>query len=111
MNFLLSDNRLVYAGLFPQDDLVDQNFGLRKSIAHSQLYEKDEEYIKTDFLKDTYDILIKAHHERRLSSPYSPLDTRQSTNKQEDDTHVQSLTGTSQTEKRPSIKKRLDPQK
>jgi hypothetical protein len=58
-------------------------------------------------LRDTYDIMIKAHYERKLLRPYSPLDTRQSTNKQ-DDTHVQSLTGTSQTEKRPSVQKQTD---
>ncbi len=70
------------------------------------MYEKDEEYIRTDMLKDTYDIMLKAHRERKLLRPYSPLDTRQSADKQDDDTHVQSLTGTSNTEKRPSIKKR-----
>ncbi len=67
--------------------------------------------MKTDFLRDTYDVLLKAHRERKLLRPYSPLDSRQSTNKQEDDTHVQSLTGTSQTEKRPPVKKRPDDQK
>lgn len=59
-------------------------------------------------LRDTYDIMLKAHHERKLLRPYSPLDTRQSTNQRDDDTHVQSLTGTSATEKRPSIKKRTE---
>jgi hypothetical protein len=57
-------------------------------------------------LRDTYDVMIKAHHERKLSRPYSPLNARQLINKQEDDTHVQSLTGTSNMEKRPSVKKR-----
>jgi len=57
-------------------------------------------------LKDTYDVMIKAYQERKLSRPYSPLDTRQLANKQEDDTHVKSLTGTSNTEKRLSINKR-----
>jgi hypothetical protein len=86
---------------------VDQNYGLRKAIAHSQLYEKDEEYIKTDMLRDTYDVMIKAQRERKLLRPYSPLDARQTApKKEEDDTHVQSLTGTSTTEKRPPIKKR-----
>jgi hypothetical protein len=57
-------------------------------------------------LRDTYDIMIKAHRERKLSSPYSPLDNRQLANKKDDDTHVKSLTGTSNMEKRPLIKKR-----
>jgi hypothetical protein len=56
-------------------------------------------------LRDTYDVMIKAYHERKLSRPYSPLDRRQLANKQDDDTHVKSLTGTSNTEKRPPIKK------
>ncbi|CAM4809949.1 unnamed protein product [Rotaria magnacalcarata] len=108
-NFLLSDNRLVYAGFFPQHDLVDQNYGLRKAIAHSQLYEKDEEYIKLDMLKDTYDVMLKVHRERKLLRPYSPLAKQESPFKQDDGTNVQSLTGTSNEEKRPSMKK-TDPQ-
>ncbi|CAF5186204.1 unnamed protein product, partial [Rotaria magnacalcarata] len=108
-NFLLSDNRLVYAGFFPQHDLVDQNYGLRKAIAHSQLYEKDEEYIKLDMLKDTYDVMLKVHRERKLLRPYSPLAKQESPFKQDDGTNVQSLTGTSNAEKRPSMKK-TDPQ-
>ncbi|CAF0734572.1 unnamed protein product [Rotaria sp. Silwood1] len=109
-NFLLTDNRLVYAGFFPQKDLTDQNYGLRKAIAHSQLYEKDEEYIKKDLLKDTYDVMLKAHRERKLLRPYSPLSRRESSVKQDDDTNVQSLTGTSNMEKRPSIKNRDQPE-
>lgn len=90
----------MYAGFYPQSDLVDQSFGLRKAIAHSQLYEKDEEYIKTDMLRDTYDIAFKAHRERKLLSPYSPLGRQQSAKEQNDDTQVQSLTGTNPREKR-----------
>ena len=72
------------------------------------MYEKDEEYIKTDMLKDTYDVLLKAHHERKLSKPYSPLSTRQLANPENDETQVQSLTGTSRTEKRQTMKNRPD---
>lgn len=76
------------------------------------MYEKDEEYLKTDQLKDTYDILIKDHHERKLLRPYSPLNNRQSANDKNDDTQVQSLTGTSRMEKRPSLeRKRSDDKK
>ena len=75
------------------------------------MYEKDEEYIKTDMLKDTYDVLIKAHHERKLLRPYSPLNARQSKNDQDDDTQVQSLTGTSRTERRPSLEKKRPDEK
>jgi hypothetical protein len=57
-------------------------------------------------LRDTYEIMLKAHRERKLLRPHSPLDIRQSDNKQDDDTHVQSLTGTSNTEKRTSMKNR-----
>jgi hypothetical protein len=57
-------------------------------------------------LRDTYDVMIKSYQERKLSRPYSPLDTRQLPNKQQDDTHVKSLTGTSNTEKRISNNKR-----
>jgi hypothetical protein len=57
-------------------------------------------------LRDTYDVLIKAHRERKLLRPYSPLDNRQVSNQQDDHTDVQSLTGTSNTEKRTPIKKR-----
>lgn len=75
------------------------------------MYEKDEEYVKTDMLKDTYDILLKAKRERQLLKPYSPLSARQTTNAQNDDTQVQSLTGTSRIEKRPSIKNQSDEKK
>lgn len=61
-------------------------------------------------LRDTYDVMIKAHRERKLLRPYSPLNARQSTQNQEDDTHVQSLTGTSNMEKRPSTRKRNEEQ-
>ena len=91
---------MVYAGFFPQSDLVDQNFGLRKAIAHSQLYEKDEEYIKTDLLRDTYDVALKGYKERKLLRPYSPLSRQQSSTEQEDESQVQSLTGTNPLEKR-----------
>ncbi|UJR33810.1 hypothetical protein I4U23_021234 [Adineta vaga] len=109
-NFLLSDNRLVYGGFLPQNDLVDQSYGLRKALAHSQLYEKDEEYIKTDMLRDHYDILLKAHRERKLLQPYSPLDKSRSTEQEANVNHtdIQSLTGTSEMEKRPPIKKEND---
>lgn len=55
-------------------------------------------------LRDTYDIMIKSHTERKLARPYSPLDRRQLTSKEYDDTHVKSLTGTSSAEKRQTIK-------
>ena len=101
---MLTDNRLAYGGFFPQHNLTDDNYGLRKAIAHSQMYEKDEEYIKTDMLRDTYDIMIKAHHEKKLGRPYSPLEKKQLIEQQQDDTNVQSLTGTSSTEKRAARK-------
>ncbi|CAF0881601.1 unnamed protein product [Adineta steineri] len=107
-NFLLTDNRLVYGGFFPEKNLADQNYGLRKAIAHSQLYEKDEEYVKTDMLRDTYDIMLKAHRERKLLRPYSPLDARQTNQERDDESNVQSLTGTSNMEKRPPVKKEND---
>jgi hypothetical protein len=57
-------------------------------------------------LRDTYDIMLKAYKERKLERPYSPLDNRRLANAKNDDTHVRSLTGTSNTEKRSPIKKR-----
>ena len=108
-NFLLGDNRLVYAGFFPQNDLVDQNYGLRKAIAHSQLYEKDEEYMKTDMLNDTYEVLLKARREQKLIRSTSPLDIdRSGRERPNDESQVQSLTGTGSMEKRTSMTNRRD---
>lgn len=55
--------------------------------------------------------MLKAHRERKLLRPYSPLDRRESNSQQDDGNDVQSLTGTSNMEKRPSTKKRDEPDK
>lgn len=75
------------------------------------MYEKDEEYIRKDFLKDTYNVMLEAHRERKLLRPYSPLAKQASPFKQDEDTDVQSLTGTSNMEKRPSMKQLDSPEK
>ncbi|CAF4344167.1 unnamed protein product, partial [Adineta steineri] len=54
------------------------------------------------------DIMLKAHRERKLLRPYSPLDARQTNQERDDESNVQSLTGTSNMEKRPPVKKEND---
>lgn len=86
--------------------MKDENYGLRKAIARSQLYEKDEEYIRTDMMKDVLNIEAKARQERKLLRPYSPLSRQQATNEDDENGQVRSLTGTGVAEKRPSLNKR-----
>lgn len=55
--------------------------------------------------------MLEAHRERKLLRPYSPLAKQASPFKQDEDTDVQSLTGTSNMEKRPSMKQLDSPEK
>ena len=50
--------------------------------------------------------MLKAHRERKLLHPYSPLNRRRSPTEDDDDNHVQSLTGATTVDERPSIYKR-----
>jgi hypothetical protein len=100
----LSDNRLVYGGFYPQDDLKDQAYGIRKAIAQSQLYEKDEGYIKTGMMEDIVDTTLESRRQRTYIHSHSPLDRQQQSNSKsnDDDSQIKSLTGTSSAEKRAS---------
>ena len=103
----MTDNRLVYGGFLPQNDLVDQNYGLRKALAQSQLYEKEDEFIQHELLQAMTITKLNEQNKKKSLRARSPLSLTQVDESDNDEnTQVQSLTGTSSSEKRPENIKR-----
>lgn len=73
---------------------------MRTAIARSQLYEKDEGYIRTELLEDANKEFLQRNQAKKTLFNRSPLFVKSGSDQSDDESQVQSLTGTSAQEKR-----------